>query len=119
MKGSVKNILFIIRARPFNTVAHSEALRMAVGLTVHDNRVSILLIGDGVWNVLKLAPHIIGRPNINESMELFSACGVKVYADELSLRERDISEHEGHVEKIGRRDTYNLITNSDVVMSFK
>lgn len=128
MKGDIKDITFIIRATPFNTIALSEAMRMAVGLTLHDNRVNILLTGDGAWavpalseakNALKLAPHIIGRPDIYESLEHFSACGVKVFVDEASLMERGISGHEGHIEKISRRDVYDLIGSSDVVMSFR
>lgn len=119
MKGNVKNISFVIRTTPFNTIVLAEALRMAVGLTMHDNRINILFIGDGVWNALKLSPHIVGRPDIYESMELFSACGVRVFADEVSLMERDISEYESHVEKISREDSYDLIANCDVVMSFR
>ena len=119
MKGNFKNIILVIRTTPFNTIALTEAMRMAVGLTVSDNRVNILLLGDGVWNALNLAPHMIGRPDIYESIELFSACGVRVFADEVSLKERDISEHEGHIEKIGRKDAYDLIINADVVMNFK
>jgi len=119
MKGEVKNIVLLVRTTPFNTIALAEAFRMAVGLTVHDNRVHVLFIGDGVWNALKLSPHMIGRPDIYESMELFSACGVKVFADEVSLMERDISEFEGYVEKISRRDVCDLIAGCDVVMNFR
>lgn len=119
MKGTVKNVVFIIWATPFNTVVFPEALRMAIGQTVCDNRVSVLLMGDGVWNALNLAPHMIGRPDIHESMELFSACGVRVFADALSLREREISEYESHIEEINRTEAYLLITNADVVMNFR
>lgn len=119
MTGSVKNVVFIFRITPFNTIALSEAQRMAVGLTVCDNRVSILLIDEGVWSALKLAPHIIERPDIYESMELFQACGVRVFADEESLRQRGITEYESHVERISRKEAYDLIAGSDVVMNFR
>ena len=119
MKGTVKNVVFIIWATPFNTVVFPEALRMAIGQTVCDNRVSVLLMGDGVWNALNLAPHMIGRPDVHESMELFSACGVRVFADAVSLKEREISEHQSHIEKIDRTEAYLLITNADVVMNFR
>ncbi len=118
MKGQIKNLLLIIRTTPFNTVSVPEAFRMSIGLTVHDNRVTILLIDDGVWNSLSIAPHIIGRPDINDSMELFSACGIKVFADEGSLKERNISECDGHVEKLSRQEALGLIAGSDVVLSF-
>ena len=119
MKENVKKVVFVIQTTPFNTIVLSEAMRMAVGMTVHDNKVNILFIGDGAWNALKLAPHIIGRPDMHESMELFSACGVGVFADDASLRERDISEYDGYIEKISRKDAFDLIVNSDVVMNFK
>lgn len=118
MTKQVKKLLLIIRTAPFNTVSVPEALRMSIGLTVHDNRVSILLIDDGVWNSLSIAPHIVGRPDINDSIELFSACGIKVFADESSLKERNITECNGYVEKLSRQDALGLIAGSDVVLSF-
>ena len=118
MTGHLKNLLLIIRTTPFNTVSVPEALRMSIGLTVHDNRVSILLIDNGVWNSLRVAPHTIGRPDINDSMELFSACGIRVFADEVSLKERNITECDGHVEKLSRQEALGLIAGSDVVISF-
>ena len=118
MKGHLKNLLLIIRTTPFNTVSVPEALRMSIGLTVHDNRVSILLIDNGVWNSLSIAPHIVGRPDINDSIELFSACGIKVFADESSLKERNITECNGYVEKLSRQEALGLIADSDVLLSF-
>ena len=119
MKDNVKNLVFVIRTTPFNTVALSEAFRMAVGITVYDNKISILLIDDGVWNAMKLSSHFIGRPDVYESLELFSACGVSIYADETSLRDREISGHENHIKKISRVEAFKLISGSDFIMSFK
>ena len=118
MKGQVKNLLIIIRTTPFNTVSVPEALRMSIGLTVHDNRVSILLIDDGVWNSLRVVPHTIGRPDINDSMELFSACGIRMFADETSLTERNITECDGNIEKLSRQEALGLIAESDITLSF-
>lgn len=119
MKGNFKKIVFVIRTTPFNTVALSEAFRMGIGMTASDNKVNILLLGDGVWNVLNLSPHLIGRPDLYESMELFSACGVRVFADDASLKERNIEVLESHVEKVCRDAVYKIISDSDTVMSFK
>ncbi|MCC7201550.1 MAG: DsrE family protein [Nitrospirae bacterium] len=118
MKGQVKKLLIIIRTAPFNTISVPEALRMSIGLTVHDNKVSILLIDNGVWNSLRVDPAIIGRPDINDSMELFSACGIRVFADEASLKKRNITECDGTVEKINRGEALELIENSDVTLVF-
>ena len=118
MKGQVKDLLIMIRTTPFSTVSVPEALRMSIGLTVHDNRVSILLIDDGVWNSLRVAPHTIGRPDINDSLELFSACGIRIFADEASLKERNITEYDGSIEKISRREALGLIAESDVLLNF-
>lgn len=117
--GNIRKIAIIIRSTPFNTIALPEAFRMGIGMTLSDNKVSILLIGDGVWNALSLSPHMIGRPKIFESIELFSVCGVRIFADGLSLEERNISEHESHVEKVSRDEVYKIISESDVVVSFK
>ena len=119
MKNNIKKIVIIIRSTPFNTLALSEAFRMGIGMTLSDNKVNILLIGDGVWSVLSLSPHMIGRPNLFESIELFSACGVRIVADGLSLEERNISEYESHVEKVSRDEVYKIISDSDTVISFR
>ncbi|MCC6544549.1 MAG: DsrE family protein [Nitrospirae bacterium] len=113
-----KNLLIIIGTTPFNTVSVPEALRMSIGLTVHDNKVSILLMDDGVWNSLKVQPHTIGRPDINDSMELFSACGIRMFADEDSLKERDITGYNSNIEKLTRQEAINLISESDVLLNF-
>ncbi len=118
MKGREKQILIVIRSTPFNTVSVPEALRMSVGLTVHDNRVSILLIDDGVWNSLKVSPHTIGRPDISDSVELFSACAIRIFADDVSLMERKIAEYDSNIEKISRKEALGLIAESDVLLNF-
>ncbi len=91
---------------------------MSVGLTVHDNKVSILLIDDGVWNSLRVAPHLIGRPDISDSVELFSACGIALFADESSLKERNITELDDSIQMISRQEAFKLIAESDVTLSF-
>lgn len=114
----VKKIVVIIRSTPFNTIALSEAFRMGIGITLADNKVNILLIGDGVWSSLNLSPQMIGRPDLFESIELLSACGVRVLADETSMDDRNISVHESHVAKVSRDEIYKIIAESDAVVSF-
>ncbi|MBI5193344.1 MAG: DsrE family protein [Nitrospirae bacterium] len=116
--GLFKKMAIIIRSTPFNTIALTEAFRMGIGMTLADNKVKILLIGDGVWSSLNLSPQMIGRPDLFESIELLSACGVRVLADETSMDDRNISVHECHVEKVSRDEIYKVISESDAVVSF-
>jgi sulfur relay (sulfurtransferase) DsrF/TusC family protein len=46
-----KNLLVIIKSKPYTTLNSYEALRVAIGLWEHE--VTILWMGDGVYSVLK------------------------------------------------------------------
>src|SRR3569832_1541197 len=67
----VKRVLLIVQESPFNTLRTSEAFRMTMGLILSENEVSILLMGDGVLNLLPLKAEAIGQPSIESYLEYF------------------------------------------------
>lgn len=82
------DVVVTIREAPSGRVA--EKLRMAVGLTlVDDNRVSALLIGDGVWAGLGTDPERSGL-EIDKHLETLSVLGAKILAHAPSAEARGV-----------------------------
>lgn len=77
-----KNLLVIIRSRPYTTLNFYEALRVAIGLWEHD--VTVLWMGDGVYSLLKeadqgMTAHFHGD---------FPDLDIETYAEETALKTR-------------------------------
>ena len=114
----MKKVLVIIQDSPFNTLRTSEAFRMAMGLILSDNHVSVLLTGDGVWSLLPLQAEQIGRPSIQTYLEYFPKVKIHLFADAGSLAERGIASPAG-VEAIPHANALSLISDAEVVIPFR
>jgi sulfur relay (sulfurtransferase) DsrF/TusC family protein len=114
----MKKVLVIVQEGPFNTIRSSEAFRMAMGLILSSNEVSILLIGDGVWNILPLQAEQIGRPSIQTYLEYFPKVNIHLFVDAASLAEREIISPEG-AEAIPHEKALSLIAGAEVVIPFR
>ncbi|MFY9270392.1 MAG: DsrE family protein [Candidatus Manganitrophaceae bacterium] len=115
----MKRVLVIVQDGPFNTVRSSEAFRMAMGLTLSDNEVSLLLTGDGVFHLLPLRAEAIGQPSIQTYMEYFPKVGVRVYAEAEALADRDIKPLPEKTMVISHRDLSDLLLKAEVVIPFR
>ena len=114
----MKKVVVIIQESPFNTIRTSEAFRMAMGLILSDNQVSILLVGDGVWNLLPLKAEQIGRPSIQTYLEYFPKVDIHLFADAGSLAERAMTSPEG-IELLSHEKTLSMIADAEVVIPFR
>lgn len=112
----MKKVLVLIRKGPFERVRTSETYRMALGLTLAHNEVTLLYLEKGVHNLLPIKPKILYRPSADESMALFEACGIKQVVDQPSLVEWGLNEKIQGVEIVDRETTLELIESADVVM---
>jgi sulfur relay (sulfurtransferase) DsrF/TusC family protein len=114
----MKKVLVIVQDTPFNTLRTSEAFRMAMGLILSDNQVSVLLVGDGVWNLLPLRSEKINRPSIQTYLEYFPKVKIQLFADAESLAERELPPPEGAT-VIPHERTLSLISEAEVVIPFR
>jgi len=113
----IKKVVVLIRKGPFERVRTSETFRMALGLTLAHNEVTLLYLEKGVHNLLPVKPKILHRPSADESMALFEACGIQQVVDQPSLIKWGLNEKIQRVEVADRETTLALIESADVVMA--
>jgi|SRR3569832_2158393 len=114
----MKKVLVIVQESPFNTLRTSEAFRMAMGLILSDNQVSVLLAGDGVWNLLPLAAEKINGASIQTYLDYFPKVHVALFADADALAERGMTDPKG-AEVIPHEKALSLIADAEVVIPFR
>lgn len=115
----MKRVVVVVDEGPFNTLRVSEAFRMSIGLCVTENRVSLLLILDGVYNLLPLHAEKIGRPSIRDYIDHFEKVGLQCFADADSLLEREISPVLPYAKQLPHSEIIQLILEADVVIPFR
>ncbi len=118
-------IIVVIHKTPFNTLRNSEGLRMSVGLTLEeDNKVTVLLIDDGVYLLRKTDPELIASGVIRKHMDALTLLGHRVVAERESLEKRGISDgiDEQVAEKtdiLPRDKIIEMLTNADRVIPWQ
>lgn len=115
----MKKVLVLIQDGPLNTLRSSEGFRMTMGLSLADNEVSLLLMGDGVFNLLPLKAERVEQPSIQTYLEYFPKVGVQLYAEAEALADREISSLPPGAEVLPHREALDLISNAEVVIPFR
>ncbi len=75
-----------VRSSPLTTGRVHEALRMALGMTLSNHRVTVAYTGAGASAALTLDGDILHRPGLSESLELFDACQIREVVEQEALR---------------------------------
>lgn len=115
----MKKVLVLIQDSPLNTLRSSEGFRMAMGLSLADNEVSLLLMGDGVFNLLPLRAETIGQPSIQTYLEYFPKVHVQLYAESKALADRGVRSLPEAVRPVSYQKAFQLISTSEVVIPFR
>jgi sulfur relay (sulfurtransferase) DsrF/TusC family protein len=115
----MKKVLVVVQDGPFNTIRSSEAFRMSIGLTLSENHVSLLLVDDGVFNLLPLHAEKIGRPSIQTYLEYFPKVHLTLLADAEALAGRGIQSVPQGTKVIRHEEALSLISEADVVIPFR
>jgi len=113
-----KHVAVVIRRTPFNSERNSEALRMSVGLTTGDNRVSVVFLEDGVLTLSRLQPAIIAADDVGKHLQACEMLGVRLVADEEALRRHAVGETAAPVERVPFSEACHLLAAADVVIPF-
>lgn len=114
----MKKITVVVRNLPLNTRRNTEALRMSVGLTLRDDKVTIIFIDDGVYSATSLKPELINSKSPDKEFEVLSMFGCPLLVDKASLDSRNVKELRKEVVVTGREEIVNTITESDIVIPF-
>jgi sulfur relay (sulfurtransferase) DsrF/TusC family protein len=114
----MKQVVVMIRRGPLTTVLTGEALRMSLGLTLSDHRVTVVYVEDGAYGALDLKPEQIAQPSIRQSLDLFEGMKVRQVVDRDALESWAVPLLRKDVESIERPAVLDLICKADVVLSF-
>lgn len=114
----MKKVAVLIREAPLATVRTSEALRMAVGLTLSDHQVHVLYLGDGAYAALDLKPEAVAQPGTQQSLELFEGMKVRQWVERQSLAPWALPLLRKGVEVKDRADILALLRRVEAVIPF-
>jgi sulfur relay (sulfurtransferase) DsrF/TusC family protein len=92
---------------------------MSMGLTLAGDEISLLLMGDGVWNLLPLQSETIGRPSIQTYLEYFPKVGLRLFAEAEALAEREMTAVPEGTRIIPRQEALSLISEAEVIIPFR
>ena len=95
-----------------------EALRMALGMTLSNHRVTVAYTGDGAAAALTLNGEILHRPGLAESLELLDACQILEVVERDVLAPGNRSALRKRVEVLDRGAVVELVAAADVVIAW-
>lgn len=116
-----KQIIIVIRHSPFNTSRNAEGLRMSVGLTLKNDAVSVVFLGDGVYHAsTRLKPKLIVAHTSDQEFEMFNMLGCGLFADGNALERAGIAESElrDGVKGVPASEIADMLAKADVVIPF-
>jgi len=114
----MKHIAIIVRNLPFNTRRNAEALRMSVGLTLREDKVTVIFIDDGVYTATRAKREIINIPPPVREFGALSMLKCNMLADKPSLEKRGIKEILENIKCVEREEIIRTINESDIVIPF-
>jgi sulfur relay (sulfurtransferase) DsrF/TusC family protein len=114
----MKKISVIIRNLPLNTRKNAEALRMSVGLTLREDKVTVIFIDDGVYTATPTKSEIINVPPPVREFGALTMLKCKLLADKPSLDKRGIKELIENINIVEREEIVRTISESDIVIPF-
>jgi sulfur relay (sulfurtransferase) DsrF/TusC family protein len=113
-----KKVIVSFNHAPYGTIFYTEGLRAAVGVTagLDEHSVNSVFLGDGVYFTLK----DVNRDDSSKYLTTLSDMGSKLYAEEESLQERNISTDQvaDDVEVVPRSRVLELFREADCNIDF-
>ena len=114
----MKKVVVLIRSNPVTTVKVSEGLRVALGLTLSENQITVLYMDEGARATRELQPVQVGQDNLAHSLELFEACNIRQVVDEESLKTYRVEKVREDVQSITRGEALELLNQAQEVIPF-
>ncbi|RAU19370.1 sulfurtransferase complex subunit TusC [Nitrincola tibetensis] len=119
--NSPKNILLMSRRAPYGSSAARDLLDIALTCSVFEQNVALLLLDDGVLQLLaNQDPQVIQQKNLNSLQSSLSLYDIeKIYIDADALEHHGLSHSELHipVTLLTKIEISQLIANSDIVLT--
>ena len=120
--GIVKKFLYVNRKAPYGTIYALESLEVVLIAAAFDQDVSLAFLDDGVYEIVK-GQHTknIDVKNFSPTYRALEGYDIeKLYVEKESMEARGLTEADFLVEVkvISKADMADLMTHSDVVLSF-
>lgn len=118
----MKSILFILSHAPHGTSLAREGLDAILAASAITETISVLFVGDGVWQLKKgQQPQAIGQRHIEPTYAMLDLYDVnECYVQAEALKARGMSCHQRHlsVRELSREQIRELIHAHDYVLRF-
>jgi len=111
-------VVVAVRSSPLTTGRVHEALRMALGMTLSNHRVTVVYTGEGASAASTLNGEILHRPGLAESLELLDACQIREVVERDAVAPGSRSTLRKRVEVLDRDAVVGLVAASDVVIAW-
>ncbi len=115
----MKEVIVVIRKSPFNTTRNSEALRMCVGLTLEENKVTVVFLGDSVYLMLKNMPELISSGIIHKHVKTLQLLKHRIVVEKDAFERlgKDNIKYD-NVEIMDQSQIAEIISAGDVVITY-
>ncbi len=114
----MKRVVIVLRHTPLNHIKNLEAFRLGLGLTLSNNEVTVVMVGEGVLNGIPLEPEIVDRPSVASFLEFYGDVGIRSLADQSALEQYGVKQLRDGVEAVARKVILDAIRDADVVIPF-
>jgi len=114
----MKKITVIVRNLPFNTRRNAEALRMSVGLTLREDKVSIIFMDDGIYSATPMKPENINLASLGREFGALTMLKCTLLADKPSMDKRGIKELIENIKTADREEIVSTMNESDIIIPF-
>jgi len=91
---------------------------MGVGLTLCNDAVQVMFVGDGVYTLLQPEPGRIGMPEYSRHLQTLKQLGHRIFTEQEALEERGISRLAFKAEVVPRPEVARLLLASDFVIRY-
>ncbi|MDP2663152.1 MAG: DsrE family protein [Dehalococcoidia bacterium] len=115
-----KRVAVIIDHSPLNTTRASEGLRMALGQTLADNQVRVLLLDAGAWAAIPLKPAAVSGGDFKKPIDTIIMLKHEVWVEEESLQELGIDRAQvlPGIKLASRRQVEQELAEAEAVIRF-
>jgi sulfur relay (sulfurtransferase) DsrF/TusC family protein len=114
----MKKITVIVRNLPFNTRRNAETLRMSVGLTLLEDKVTVIFMDDGIYSATRAKPEMINLPSLDREFGALKMMKCNLLADKPSMDKRGIKELIENIKTADREEIVQAMNESDIIMPF-
>jgi sulfur relay (sulfurtransferase) DsrF/TusC family protein len=116
MEFTERNVLILIRSKPYGQIFNFEGWRTSIGMYGMDHEPTLLFMGDGVYSLLKEMNDL----PIRMFKSTFESFDGKICASARSLKERSIESSEifDNVDVLDEEALGKLFTENEIVVTF-